>query len=91
MGAAGIQKGNLHMTDSTDTPSTADIDELLAQRRQIAVIWSVEDVQSVREDLSDDQAWQVLLQCRNDHDSTHGITWDLIEHIANSLFPEAAE
>ena len=38
------------------TPAELDIEALLAQQRQIAVLWSIEDVLTVRPDLSDDQA-----------------------------------
>src|SRR5258708_522233 len=31
---------------------------LLARNHQIAAIWSIEDVKSVRPDLTDDQAWE---------------------------------
>lgn len=75
------------MTDTADNFSTIDIHDLLAQRRQIAVIWSVEDVQGVREELSDDQAWEVLLQCQRVHDCNHGFTWELIGAVADSMFP----
>lgn len=75
------------MTDTTNDFPNIDIHDLLAQRRQIAVIWCVEDVHSVREDLSDDQAWEVLLQCERVHDCNHGFTWELIEIVADSMFP----
>ncbi|MBX9791387.1 MAG: hypothetical protein K2Y37_20900 [Pirellulales bacterium] len=65
----------------------ADIHALLEERRQIAVIWSVEDVQAVREDLTDDQAWDVLKRCDRKHDCNLGITWDTIEIVADDLFP----
>jgi hypothetical protein len=71
--------------------SAIDIDELLTQRRQIAVIWGVEDVQHVRPDLNDDQAWEVLKECRDRHDCELGFTWDLIECVAGMLFPDLSE
>ena len=43
-------------------PAKIDVHVLLAPRRQIASIWSIEDVQEVRPDLTDDQAWEVLQQ-----------------------------
>lgn len=64
-----------------------DIHELLAKRYQIAVIWSIEDVQAIRSDLSKDQAWQVLLKCRQHHDCNYGLTWETLEEAADSLFP----
>jgi hypothetical protein len=64
------------------------IHELLATRRQVAVIWCIEDVQGVRPDLGDDQAWTVLQQCRKVHDCEFGFTWLLIETVADDLFPK---
>jgi hypothetical protein len=65
-----------------------DIHELLAKRRHVAVIWSTEDVQNVRPDLDDDQAWDVLQECRDRHDCEFGFTWTLIEVVANEMFRE---
>lgn len=64
-----------------------DVHKALARRRQIAIIWSLEDVLEVRPDLSEDQAWEVLQSCRPMHDANDGITWDSIEVICESLFP----
>lgn len=64
-----------------------DIHELLARRRQIAHIWGIEDVQDVRPDLNDDDAWMVLQACERHLDSNYGLTWDTIEITADELFP----
>jgi hypothetical protein len=77
-------------TDDVDRQSPIGINDLLAQRRQVAVIWSTEDVLGVRPDLTDDQAWQVLQQCRDHHDCELGFNWLLIETVAEDLFPEPA-
>ena len=71
-----------------EVPYEIDIDELLIRRKQVAVIWSVEDVQSVRRDLTDAQSWEVLQQCRQVHDCELGFNWLLIETVADDLFPE---
>jgi hypothetical protein len=63
------------------------VDELLARNRQVAVIRCIEDVQSVRPDLNDDQAWSVLKQCREVHDCELGFNWLLIETVADDLYP----
>ena len=55
--------------------------------RQIAIIWSIEDVQDIRPDLSDGQAMTVLLEIEKSHDSEYGVTWDTIENTANIFFP----
>ena len=76
------------MTKSSKTNySKIDIDKLLKQRRQVAVIWSVEDVQQSRPDLNSDQAWKVLLECERVHDCEIGFTWELIDTVAYDLFP----
>ena len=67
--------------------SDIDVHELLKHRHQIAVIWSIEDVQGVRPDLTDDQAWAVLQECDRRHDCELGITWGSIEYVADDLFP----
>lgn len=68
-----------------------DIHELLAKRRHIAAIWSIEDVQQVRPDLTDDQAWQVLLEVDRHHDAELGINWLTLEILAEELFGDAPE
>jgi hypothetical protein len=66
-----------------------DIHELLASHQQIAHIWGTEDVQKVRPDLSDEQAWEVLqyVDCRKD--AKWGITWLTLEMAAGHLFGNA--
>lgn len=66
-----------------------DIHEMLAKRRHVAVIWSIEDVQTVRPDLSDDQAWEVLQECIDRHDCEWGFTWTFLKDVAHDLFPKS--
>jgi len=54
---------------------------------QIAIIWSINDVQGVRPDLTDEQAFDVLQAVERRHDTTIGITWDTLEIQADLLFP----
>jgi hypothetical protein len=54
--------------------SHIDIHELLKQRRQVAAIWSLEDVQHIRPDLDDHQAWEVLQAYDRKHDCEQGLT-----------------
>ena len=62
-----------------DAGTEVNVHELLASRGQIALVWGVEDVQEVRPDLTDEQAWQVLQRVEHKHDATLGITWDTLE------------
>ena len=84
------------MTNTNDIPTTADTEpvdidhhvrKLLAKNRQIAAIWSIEDVKGIRPHLTDDQAWEVLQQVEDIHDAEYGINWTTLETVADDLFP----
>jgi hypothetical protein len=72
-------------------PAPIDMHALLATRRQIALIWSVEDVQWVRPDLTDDQAWEVLQYAGRRHDAEIGMNWDVLHCFADLLHPDVPE
>jgi hypothetical protein len=57
-------------------------------KREIAIIWAVEDVQEIRPDLSDTEAFAVLTAVERDHDCNHGICWDTLSSAAGELYPE---
>jgi hypothetical protein len=63
-----------------------DIHAVLAKGHQIAIVWSVQDVQQLHPDLSDEQAWQVLRDIEHNHDCNQGVTWDLIDWVASQMF-----
>jgi hypothetical protein len=88
------------MTDTSDDITASshvieDIDiyvfRLLARHRKIAAIWSIEDVNTIRPDLTDDQAWELLQQVESSHDAENGITWTTLETIADDLFGPSSE
>ena len=68
-----------------------DIHALLDERRQIALIWSIEDVQQIRPELDDDQAWEVLQEVDRHKDASLGISWLTLEIAAGHLFGETPE
>jgi hypothetical protein len=70
----------------TPAPSEIEVHALLADRKQIAAIWSIADVQTVRPDLTADQAWEVLRTTEKYHDCEYGITWDTLRIHADDLF-----
>jgi hypothetical protein len=72
-------------------PPEIDIHALLAERRQIAHVWSIEDVQGVRHDLSEDQCWEVLQFTDSTKDAELGITWLTLKMAAEHLFGDAPE
>lgn len=63
-------------------------DWTLHHNKQIAAIWSIEDVHAVRDDLTDDQAWKVLKRVDDCHDCEFGITWDTLYQMTNAMFPK---
>ena len=60
----------------------------MAQRGQVALVWSIKDVQAMRPDLKDWQAWDILEECRLNFDREIGVNWMLIELVADALFPK---
>ena len=68
-----------------------DIHDLLAERKEIAVIWCIEDVQQVRPDLDEDQCWRVLQTASRKHDANCGINWEMLEITAEVLFGDAPD
>jgi hypothetical protein len=68
-----------------------DVHAVLATRHQIAAIWSIEDVQEVRPDLTEEQCRDALEATRRYHDATVGINWDVLSCHADMLFGSAPE
>jgi hypothetical protein len=78
--------------DTNSIPEEAEIDvdihELLAENRQIAHIWGIDDVRQQRPDLDEEQAWAVLQLVEEKLDCNVGITCEIVERIADVLYPE---
>jgi hypothetical protein len=74
-------------TSSENDYAHIDIDQVLKSRGQVAIVWSIEDVQGLRPDLNNDQAWEVIRLCKHWHDFDVGFTRLLIEEMADELFP----
>lgn len=70
---------------ATASPTEIDIHAVLAESRQIADVWGIQDVQSVRPDLSDEQAWAVLQSARRHYDGATGINWDVLASHAEEI------
>jgi hypothetical protein len=54
----------------------------------ISIHWDIEDVISVRPDLSKFQASEVLQHIKRNHDANVGINWEVIEIVSDTLFPD---
>lgn len=66
-----------------DIPRGRDADQ------EISIVWSIEDVQSIRPDLTEDQAWEVLQAVEHDHDANIGVNWNMLEWHSQWLFGDA--
>lgn len=55
---------------------------------QVAIVWSVDDVQTVRPDLTDEEALDVLKQAKRKHDCEVGISWSTLRETAAWHFAE---
>ena len=53
---------------------------------EISITWSIDDVLSVRPNLSKEQASSVLMHLKKHHDATVGINWDVIEAACDDMF-----
>jgi hypothetical protein len=69
---------------SRDSPCV-DVHGLLAERRHIAEVWSVEDVRQIKPCLADAHAWEVLQSVRRFYDPAVGITWGVLGRHADAL------
>lgn len=55
---------------------------------QIAIIWSIEDVLEVNNNLTNEQAFDVLTTLDRHHDSSYGISWDTIADTISNMYPD---
>ena len=55
---------------------------------QIADIWCIDDINSIRPDLDDEQCMKVLLNAQYEYDANEGISWKVLESHANDMFPK---
>lgn len=91
MSRRGDNAGGPARDARADRLAEVDVHALLGRRRQVAIVWSVEDVLHVRPDLSADQAWEILLLVRDRHDAEQGVCWETLWAGAEALYPQAGE
>ena len=63
-----------------------NLHEYLEQKKMIAVVWGIDDVQCVRSDLTDDQAWEVLQLLERELSPEFNQSWDFVRNAAEQLF-----
>jgi hypothetical protein len=71
----------------TDTEKYALMCKLADELGIIILTWATDDVLSIRPDLTEEQAAQVLAAADRRHDADTGINWDVLEFHAEWLFP----
>jgi len=60
---------------------------VFTHKKTIIIRWSFEDVQSLRGDLTDEQAMHVLDAVEDNHDANIGVNWAVLEEQAEWLYP----
>jgi hypothetical protein len=54
----------------------------------IEIIWYLSDILEYREDLTREQGLKVLALLKKSHDCDHGISWETIDAIAESILDD---
>lgn len=57
----------------------------------ITITWEIEDVKSLDSELTDEQAWEVLLLADANHDANIGINWGVLEYHIQTIKGESNE
>jgi hypothetical protein len=65
-----------------------EVNKIPKADRVLEVPWHIDDVHSIREDLTAQQCAEVLEAVGDNHDSEVGVNWDVISWYAEDLFPE---
>ena len=60
----------------------------MSKSKEIQISWSVDDVYSIRPDLTEDQAMEVLQNVKDNHDADIGVCWETLNFWADSMFPK---
>ena len=65
--------------------------ELVDKRYAMAIVWQVDDVLSIRPDLTEEQAGEVLGRVEDCHDASIGVSWDTLQIVAEEMYPEGGD
>ena len=71
--------------------SELDQYEMVDKRYAMAIVWQIDDVLSIRPDLTEEQAGEVLGRVEDCHDASIGVSWDTLEIYAEEMYPEGDE
>jgi hypothetical protein len=73
-------------TQPVDTRSVTAVTGSYDATQQIAILWSVNDVHSVRPDLDTDQCLSVLNFVKRNHDAEQGVNWTVMSQATDQLY-----
>lgn len=85
---ANIDEDNHLFKQAVQAVNELDQYELVDKRHAMAIVWQIDDVLSIRPDLTEEQAGEVLGRVEDIHDASIGISWGTIEIAADDLFPK---
>jgi hypothetical protein len=71
-----------------DWSHEVNIEELLADKQLIGIIWNVRLILDERPDLTDDQAWRVLQDCQPHFEEVTDPVRAIVRKVAADLFPQ---
>ena len=77
----------LDLPDGQDIPKAEDI-KRLTDPSWLASWWHISDVQSLDEDLTEDECKNVLAMVDQKHDANIGINWDFIQYWIDEIVDE---
>ena len=63
----------------------------MSKSKEVQISWSVDDVYSIRPDLTEDQAMEVLQNVKDNHDADLGVCWETLNFWADSMFPKGKD
>ncbi len=77
----------IDLPDGQDIPRAEDI-KRLTDPNWLASWWHISDVQSLDEDLTEDECKDVLAMVDRKHDANIGINWDFIQYWIDEIIDE---
>jgi len=80
----------IDLPDGQAIPTESDIKRLTSPD-WICDWWHIDDVQSLQEDLTDDECREVLKTIEHVFDATVGINWDVISYYIDQVIEEREE
>lgn len=84
---------NIDFSSSTEGIEPDDLVEIKQKEEDFSVffVWHIDDVLDAHPHLSKEQAKDVLLNCKKNHDATIGMNWEVINQTVEFLYPQETQ